>query len=69
MDAELAELAAAHRVATSYRGEGRRLVEVADDVVVRVLGLLDVDATTPLTEGLAQTLDWYSRNREAPVAA
>jgi 4-alpha-glucanotransferase len=44
---DLSELAAAHGVATSYRGEGRRLVEVADDVVVRVLGLLDVDATTP----------------------
>jgi 4-alpha-glucanotransferase len=46
VDADLAELAAAHGVATSYRGEGRRLVEVDDDVVVRVLGLLDVDATT-----------------------
>ena len=46
VDAGLAELAAAHGVATSYRGDGRRLVEVDDDVVVRVLGLLDVDATT-----------------------
>ena len=47
MDPDLAELAAAHGVATSYRGPGRRPVEVDDDVVVRVLGLLDVDATTP----------------------
>ena len=46
MDPDLAELAAAHGVATSYRGEGRRRVEVDDDVVVRVLGLLDVDAAT-----------------------
>ena len=47
MNPDLSELAAAHGVATSYRGEGRRLVEVDDDVVVRVLGLLDVDAATP----------------------
>jgi 4-alpha-glucanotransferase len=47
VDADLAELAAAHGVATSYRGEGRRPVAVDDDVVVRVLGLLDVDASTP----------------------
>ena len=46
MDPELSELAAAHGVATSYRGEGRRIVEVDDDVVVRVLALLDVDAGT-----------------------
>ena len=47
MDPDLIELAAAHGVATSYRGEGRRVVDVDDDVVVRVLGLLDVDATSP----------------------
>jgi 4-alpha-glucanotransferase len=46
VDPDLAELAAAHGVATSYRGDGRQLVEVDDDVVVRVLGLLDVDAGT-----------------------
>ena len=47
MDPDLAELAAAHGVATSYRGPGRQPVAVDDDVVVAVLGLLDVDATTP----------------------
>ncbi len=47
MDTDLIELAAAHGVATSYRGGGRRAVDVDDDVVVRVLGLLDVDATSP----------------------
>jgi 4-alpha-glucanotransferase len=60
VDAELVELAAAHGVATSYRGEGRRPVEVADDVVVRVLGLLDVDATTPESRRAALAL---ARNR------
>ena len=59
MNEDLAELAAAHGVATSYRGEGRRPVQVDDDVVVRVLGLLDVDATTP--EALTAAL---SRARE-----
>ncbi|GAB3221436.1 4-alpha-glucanotransferase [Mycolicibacterium hippocampi] len=43
---ELRELAAAHGVATTYRNERRELVEVDSEVVVRVLGLLDVDATT-----------------------
>lgn len=45
--AELAELAGAHGVATEYRDGARRLVRVDPEVVVRVLGLLDVDATTP----------------------
>ena len=47
MDTDLIELAAAHGVATSYRGDKRTLVEVDEDVVVQVLGLLDVDATSP----------------------
>jgi 4-alpha-glucanotransferase len=47
VDTDLIELAAAHGVATSYRGDRRTLVEVDEDVVVRVLGLLDVDATSP----------------------
>ncbi len=47
MDQELRELAAAHGVATGYRDGERRPVTVDEDVVVRVLGLLDVDATTP----------------------
>jgi 4-alpha-glucanotransferase len=47
VDPDLIELAAAHGVATSYRGEGRTVVEVDEDVVVRILGLLDVDAASP----------------------
>ncbi|GAA0897227.1 4-alpha-glucanotransferase [Pseudonocardia zijingensis] len=47
MDSELSELAAAHGVATSYRDGDRRPVQVDPDVVVRVLGLLDVDAGSP----------------------
>jgi 4-alpha-glucanotransferase len=47
VDPDLIELAAAHGVATSYRGDKRQLVEVDEDVVVRVLGLLDVDAADP----------------------
>ncbi|CAM2840020.1 4-alpha-glucanotransferase [Mycobacterium intermedium] len=43
---DLRRLAAAHRVATSYRNERREPVEVDADVVIRVLGLLDVDAGT-----------------------
>jgi len=39
-------LAAAHGVATSYRNERREPVQIDADVVVRVLGLLDVDAAT-----------------------
>ncbi|WP_156686211.1 4-alpha-glucanotransferase [Mycobacterium sp. Marseille-P9652] len=44
---DLRRLAAAHGVATSYRNERREPVEVDADVVVRVLGLLDVEAATP----------------------
>ncbi|GAA1245019.1 4-alpha-glucanotransferase [Pseudonocardia aurantiaca] len=47
MNTDLRELAAAHGVATEYRDGDRRPVQVDDDVVVRVLGLLDVDATSP----------------------
>ncbi len=43
---ELRRLAAAHGVATSYRNERREPVQVDADVVIRVLGLLDVDAGT-----------------------
>ncbi|ORB43266.1 4-alpha-glucanotransferase [Mycobacterium paraseoulense] len=39
-------MAAAHGVATSYRNERREPVEVDADVVIRVLGLLDVDAAS-----------------------
>ncbi|QYN36296.1 4-alpha-glucanotransferase [Pseudonocardia sp. DSM 110487] len=47
MDSELIELATAHGVATSYRDGDRRPVQVDPEVVVRVLGLLDVDAGSP----------------------
>ncbi len=47
MDSDLIELAAAHGVATSYRDGQRKIVEVDADVVVRILGLLDVDAAEP----------------------
>ncbi|CPR12841.1 4-alpha-glucanotransferase [Mycobacterium bohemicum DSM 44277] len=43
---DLRRLAAAHGVATSYRNERREPVEVDADVVIRVLGLLDVEART-----------------------
>lgn len=47
MDAGLEELAAAHGVASSYRDGQRRPVRVDPEVVIDVLGLLDVDARTP----------------------
>jgi 4-alpha-glucanotransferase len=47
VDADLLALAAAHGVATSYRDGDRRPVDVDADVVIAVLGLLDVDATGP----------------------
>lgn len=53
VDTELSELAAAHGVATEYRDGERRLVTVDEDVVVRVLGLLDVDASTPASRRAA----------------
>lgn len=43
---DLRRLAAAHGVATSYRDERRQPVDVDSDVVVKVLGLLDVEAGT-----------------------
>ena len=43
---DLHQLAAAYGVATSYRNERREPVQVDADVVIRVLGLLDVAAGT-----------------------
>ena len=43
---DLRRLAAAHGVATSYNNERREPVEVDADVVIRVLGLMDVAAGT-----------------------
>jgi 4-alpha-glucanotransferase len=41
---DLRELAGPHGVATTYRNERREPVEVDADAVIKVLGLLDVDA-------------------------
>ncbi|OBH22632.1 4-alpha-glucanotransferase [Mycobacterium sp. E1715] len=43
---DLRRVAAAHGVATSYRNERREPVDVDADVVIRVLDLLDVDASS-----------------------
>jgi len=43
---DLRQLARAHGVATRYRNERREPVDVDADVVIRVLGLLDVQAET-----------------------
>ena len=43
---DLRELAHAHGVATTYRNERREPVEIDADVVIKVLGLLEVDAGT-----------------------
>lgn len=43
---DLRRLAQAHGVATSYRNERREPVDVDADVVIKVLGLLDVEAGT-----------------------
>ena len=52
---DLAELAAAYGVATSYRDAGDRTVDVDADVVVDVLAALDVDASSP--EAVRAALD------------
>jgi 4-alpha-glucanotransferase len=44
---ELAQLAHAHQVATQYAGSDRVPVIVDDELVVAVLAMLDVDASTP----------------------
>jgi 4-alpha-glucanotransferase len=46
LSADLHRLASAHGVATSYRNERREPVNVDPDVVIRVLGLLDIEAGT-----------------------
>ncbi len=43
---DLRRLAAAHGVASSYRNERREPVEIDAEVLIKVLGLLDVDAGT-----------------------
>jgi 4-alpha-glucanotransferase len=56
VDSDLIELAAAHGVATSYRDGERKIVEVDEDVVVRILSLLDVDAAEPESRTAALAL-------------
>ena len=57
MDRQLAALAAEHGVATSYEDSRHERVAVSAETVVSVLGLLDVDATTPdrIAAALAST--------------
>jgi 4-alpha-glucanotransferase len=43
----LTALAHAHGVATEYEGSDRTMIQVDDELVVAVLGMLDVDATSP----------------------
>ncbi|MCV7017518.1 4-alpha-glucanotransferase [Mycolicibacterium aichiense] len=68
---DLRQLAAAHGVATSYRNERREPVEVDADVVIRVLGLLDVDATTEAARraALAALAERRRAGRLAPTIA
>ncbi|SNS67870.1 4-alpha-glucanotransferase [Asanoa hainanensis] len=47
MERDLRRLAAAHGVVTAYDAADGRRTQVDRDIVVRVLGLLDVDATSP----------------------
>ena len=63
--AELADLAAAHHVATSYRGADRQTVQVDDEVVVAVLAQLGVDASGP--DAIGRELDAV-RKRQAQAA-
>lgn len=65
------QLAAAHGVATSYRNERREPVQVDADVVIRVLGLLDVDAGTESSRRieLAKLADLDRAGRLPPTIA
>ncbi|KAA0107655.1 4-alpha-glucanotransferase [Mycolicibacterium sp. P1-5] len=68
---DLRQLAAAHGVATSYRNERREPVQVDADVVIRVLGLLDVDAGTESSRRieLAKLADLDRAGRLPPTIA
>lgn len=52
---DLADLAAAHHVATEYRGSDRQMVQVDDEIVVAVLAQLGVDASS--AEAIRRELD------------
>lgn len=64
---DLRRLAAAHGVATSYRNERREPVYVEADVVIKVLGLLDVPAATE-AERDAELTRLADRERAGVVA-
>ncbi|HMC69145.1 MAG TPA: hypothetical protein VKJ07_08335, partial [Mycobacteriales bacterium] len=61
---ELTKLAAAHGVATEYKDQLERTVDVSADSVVSVLRALGVDATTP--SALASALDDVARRPATP---
>src|SRR4051812_31851711 len=67
MPEDLRRLAAAHGVATSYRNERREPVQVDADVVIRVLGLLDVHAATE-ADRTAELATLAERDRAGVIA-
>ena len=69
VDDELAEIADAHGVAVSYRDGAQRLVQVDAEVVTDVLGLLEVDLSTPQAraEALAHARATASAGTLAPT--
>jgi 4-alpha-glucanotransferase len=64
---DLRRVAEAHRVATVYRNERREPVHVDADVVIKVLGLLDVDAGSEAAQRLE--LDRLAECERANVLA
>jgi 4-alpha-glucanotransferase len=64
---DLRRLAAAHGVATTYRNERREPVQVDADVVIRVLGLLDVEAATEADRN-AELAKLAERDRAGVIA-
>ncbi len=64
---DLRRLAAAHGVATTYRNERREPVDVDADVVIRVLGLLDVPAATE-ADRKAELAKLAQRERAGAIA-
>jgi 4-alpha-glucanotransferase len=64
---DLRRLAAAHGVATAYRNERREPVQVDADVVIRVLGLLDVEAATE-ADRTAELTKLAQRDRAGVIA-
>ena len=69
MDRRLAALAAEHGVATWYEDYRHERVAVSAETVVSVLGLLDVDATTPggIDEALASARATAKAGRLPPT--